>query len=86
MPEISRFYGIIIAMYFADHPPPHFHAKYGDQFATFDIETLLLREGRLPPRVRGMVVEWAALHQDELRADWDRARARQPLDPIEPLQ
>lgn len=63
MPEVNRFYGIVIAMYLVDHPPPHFHARYGEHMATFDIETLLMLQGRLPARVRGMVVEWASLHR-----------------------
>lgn len=86
MPEISRFFGIVIAIYHNDHPPPHFHAKYGANAATFDIETLTLLEGRLPPRVRGLVIEWASLHQAELRANWTRARAKLPPAPIEPLE
>jgi hypothetical protein len=86
MPEISRFYGIVISMYFVDHPPPHFHAKYGSQAACFDIETLLLLEGKLPARVRGMVIEWASQHQDELRSNWMRARTRESLLSIDPLE
>ena len=67
MPELSRFYGIVIQMYFGDHPPPHFHAIYGGSKAVVDIETLALIDGQLPPRARGLVIEWATIHQDELR-------------------
>jgi hypothetical protein len=85
MPEISRFYGIRIKMYFGDHAPPHFHAEYGDDSAVFDIETLSVTEGRLPPRASGLVVEWGTQHRDELAALWDLAAAFQPLHRIAPL-
>jgi len=63
MPELSRFYGIVIQMYFRDHPPPHFHVVYGSSKAIVDIETLALIDGQLPPRARGLVTEWATIHQ-----------------------
>jgi hypothetical protein len=85
MPEISRFYGIVIRMYFGDHNPPHFHVEYGGDEAVVGIGTLGVIEGRLPPRIRGMVVEWAAQHQEELLADWEKARNLEPLDQIAPL-
>ena len=85
MPEISRFYGIIIRMYFNDHNPPHFHAVYGGSEAVVDINTLAVIAGRLPPRAMGLVVEWASLHRDELLADWQRARDSEPLERIDPL-
>jgi len=62
MPELSRFYGIVIQMYFGDHPPPHFHAIYGASKAIVDIESLSFIEGQLPPRARGLVIEWASIH------------------------
>lgn len=62
MPEISRFLGIVIRMFYGDHNPPHFHAIYGDYDASFSIETLEMIEGRLPPRVKGLIIEWATLH------------------------
>ena len=86
MPEISRFFGIIVAMYYNDHEPPHFHARYGSQRARFAIEDLHMIDGNIGPRVRGLVVEWASRHQDELRRDWDLARRREPLFPITPLE
>jgi len=86
MPEISRFFGIVIAMFYNDHQPPHFHVRYGEQRAIISIEGLTLLEGRLSPRVLGLVMEWTALHQQELREDWNRARTLQPLVPITPLE
>ena len=73
MPEISRFLGIIIRMFFAgvEHSPPHFHAYYGDYDAVFAIDTLEILSGKLPPRIRGLVVEWAELHQKELKRNWE---------------
>ncbi len=85
MPEISRFLGIVIAIYWQEHGVPHFHAKYGGQRASFSIEDLRLLEGCLPPRVMALVLEWAFLHRDELMANWHLAMARKPLKTIEPL-
>ncbi len=70
MPEISRFLGIVITMYFNDHNPPHFHARYEDSRALIGIEPLELREGQLPPRVLGLVIEWGKMHQAELMQNW----------------
>ena len=86
MPEISRFFGIIIAMFFNDHAPPHFHVRYGAQRAIIAIETLSLLEGKLSPRVLGLVMEWASQHQDELRENWRLAREESKLNPIRPLE
>ncbi len=85
MPEIARFYGIIIRMYFNDHNPPHFHAIYNEQEALINIRTLSAFSGQLSPRALGLVIEWATQHQQELLADWERAQSRQPLAPIKPL-
>ena len=85
MPEICRFYGIIIKMYFGDHNPPHFHVEYGDDGALISINTLGVIAGNLPPRVMGMVAEWASMHRDELLADWERSRNLVPLQKIGPL-
>ena len=71
MPEISRFLGISIAMYFDEHNPPHFHVRYNDYRASMDIVTLNIYAGSLPARVRGLVEEWAELHQDELLHMWE---------------
>ncbi len=74
MPEISRFYGIIITMYYNDHPPPHFHARYGGQRAKFSIADLRLTEGNMDRRAVSLVLEWAFEHRDQLiEALWDFA-------------
>lgn len=86
MPEISRFLGIIIAMYYNDHAPPHFHAKYGEFEAVIAIATGEVVEGRLPPRVLGLVQEWRERHHDELSEDWSLARDRKVLKQIRPLE
>ena len=86
MPEISRFYGIVIQMYFGDHPPPHFHARYAGDVAKIDIEALSVIDGRLPGRALGLVIEWASLHQDELRAAFNSAANLQAPGTIEPLR
>jgi hypothetical protein len=86
MLEISRFFGIIVAMYYGDHAPPHFHVRYGEQKAIVAITSLTLLRGRLSPRVFGMVVEWASLHQDELIKNWELVRQQAPLNRIAPLE
>jgi hypothetical protein len=85
MPEISRFYGIIIKMYFDDHNPPHFHALYGELEAIINIHTLGIIWGELTPRALGLVMEWASLHRNELLRIWDQAKKLKPLDKIDPL-
>ena len=86
MPEISRFFGIIIAMFFEDHQPPHFHARYGEHQVTIKIADLSILEGFLPPRALGLVMEWASIHQNELVKNWDLAQAYQPLMKVRPLE
>lgn len=86
MPEISRFLGIVIRMFFDDHNPPHFHVEYGEKSALIEIRTGSVFAGNLPPRALGLVVEWTTLHREELLADWERARALEPLEPIPPLE
>lgn len=85
MPEISRFYGIAIFIYFREHDPPHFHAVYGEHEAVIDISTLGVRAGSLPARSMGLVVEWASLHRRELRRAWSRACNHQAPNKIAPL-
>ena len=70
VPTISRFYGIVIRMYFADHAPPHFHAVYAGEEAVIAITTLEVLRGALPDRALRMVREWASMHRDELAANW----------------
>ena len=86
MPEISRFFGIIVAMYYNDHAPPHFHVRYGDQKAILAIESMALLEGRLSPRALGLVQEWGGMHQVELLENWQRAREMRPLERVPPLE
>lgn len=71
MPEIARFYGIVIKLFFGDHPPPHFHAVYGEYVGLFNIDTLEMIEGDLPNRARKLVFEWASLNKSELKKMWD---------------
>lgn len=85
MPELSRFYGIVIKMFYNDHNPPHFHAEYGSDQIVVDVNTLAVIGGSLPPRATGLVIEWAAQHQEELREAWDRAHNMEPFDRIDPL-
>lgn len=86
LPEISRFYGIVVAMFFNDHDPPHFHARYGEHKVIVSIESLELLVGSLPRRAEKLLLEWARMHQGELREDWRRARAQESLLPIDPLE
>lgn len=86
MPQISRFFGIIISMYFNDHNPPHFHAQYGDEECLIEIEGLTVIEGKIPSRALGMVIEWATLYQNEIVSNWEKARRLEPLEKILPLQ
>jgi hypothetical protein len=86
MPEIARFYGIVIKMFYEDHNPPHFHAIYGEYEVLIDISTLAVFAGNLPPRALGLVIEWATQHQNELLNNWERARVQDSLSKIEPLK
>jgi Domain of unknown function (DUF4160) len=82
MPTIAWFYGIAIRMYFLDHPPPHFQAIYGEHEANVAIATGDVIEGRLPQTAARLVKQWTLAYQAELQANWNRARARLPLDRI----
>lgn len=77
---------MVVTMYYDDHPPPHFHVRYGGFRAILEIETAGVVAGALPPRALGLVTEWAALRRAELEANWDRARRQAPLEPIAPLE
>ena len=85
MPEICRFYGIIVAMFFDDHNPPHFHARYGRNSVAVEIDTLRVLEGQFPPRALGLVVEWASQHQEDLLDNWELAKNNKPIKKIAPL-
>jgi len=85
MPQISSFLGIIIRMFYRDHNPPHFHAVYAEHEGLIDINRIELISGNLPPRVLGLVIEWTALHQNELNENWERAKKQEQLKSVEPL-
>lgn len=86
MPEISRFLGIIITMYHNEHNPPHFHVRYNEFRAVISIKGLGLLGGKLPPKVMGLVIEWASLHQEALMEDWQLAQEFNQLKQIKPLE
>ena len=85
MPEISRFLGIIIYMNWADHPAPHFHAKYGEFEITVEIQSGIVT-GKFPKRALRCVLEWLDINKDAIQTDWDLAQLRKPLNPIAPLE
>ncbi len=86
MPEISRFLGIVIAMYYNDHAPPHFHARYGGNEIRVKIDTGEILSGSFPRRAQNLVLEWLKLHRSELIEDWQLAQERKLLNKIEPLE
>ncbi len=86
MSEVSRFFGIVIRIFFNDYQPSHFHAIYGDSEALIEIDTLRVLKGDLPSRALALVLEWASLHRTELARDWDLARSGQTPEPIQPLE
>ena len=86
MPEVCRFYGIIIRFYYRDHPHRHFHAIYGEHEALIEIETGAIHQGHLPKTAHDLVNRWRTIHLQELRDEWNRARQQQPLLPITPLE
>lgn len=86
MPLISRFFGISIYMYYDDHAPPHFHDKYGNEEILVDIQTLRVLTGKVSPRVLGLVIEWASLHQEELMDNWDKGEKYENMPKIDPLK
>lgn len=86
MPEISRFFGIVIRMFYADHAPPHFHAVYDSAEALIGINLIQVLRGNLPRRALSMVLEWSTLRQEELLGDWELASQELPPRPIDPLE
>lgn len=80
MPELSRFFGIVIRMFYSDHEPAHFHAIYGEHEVLIEVETLSVFRGSLPRRAVALVLEWAALHRSEPLDDWRRARSGEKLN------
>jgi hypothetical protein len=85
VPELSRFYGIVVRMYFNGHEPPHFHATYSGSSVRIGIESLSVQSGAFPPRALGLVVEWAALHRGDLLAAWRRVQHFEAPGKVEPL-
>jgi hypothetical protein len=85
MPEISRFLGIVVYMYFNDHNPPHFHIKYNDYRAIIQIDNLAIIDGNLPPKVLSLVVEWASIHNSEIMDNWNSIVSTGEFKKIEPL-
>ena len=85
MPEVSRFFGIVIRMYYDEHMPPHFHALYAGHEVEVAIDPIAVHQGSLSQRALSMVIEWAALHQRELLTNWERLRHDKPITKIDPL-
>jgi hypothetical protein len=86
MPTISEFFGIVILMFYSDHSPPHFHARYGDDEVLIQISPLGVLKGKFPPRALSLVMEWAQIYQDMLLEDWKNAENNKKLQKIPPLQ
>ena len=86
MPVISAFFGVVIRMFYREHGPPHFHAEHRGDQATFTFDGQLLAGSLRSSRARRCIEDWATLHRRELEANWDRMKAGQPLERIEPLQ
>jgi hypothetical protein len=85
MPKISQFFGILIFMYFRDHAPPHFHAKYGEFEGVVGLNPIRLLQGNLPPRVLGLVIEWSTLYSVELNEAWRAAEKGESIPKVPPL-
>lgn len=85
MPELARFLGIVIGMFYREHGVPHFHAVYGGHEISVEVETGRIH-GQFPPRALKLVIEWRDLHQAELLENWALAKAGQPLKSIAPLE
>lgn len=85
MPVISRFFGVIVTINYREHDPPHFHAWYSGREATINLGDGTVM-GDLPNRVVGMLQEWLSMHREELVDNWRRARAGEPLMPVDPLE
>ena len=86
MPEISRFFGIVIRMYYLDHPPPHIHVSYSGRDAVLQLDTLEVVRGSLPRRAHLLVVEWALGCRPQLMANWHRAEKGEQVMAIDPLE
>jgi hypothetical protein len=85
MPALSQFLGIVITMYFNEHNPPHFHVRYDEYRALISINNFSILEGDLPPRILGLVMEWAGLHKEELMENWNLLKSSGKYNKIDPL-
>ena len=85
VPEISRFLGIVIGMFYREHGRAHFHAVYGEFKASIEIEPVVIH-GHLPPVAERLVLDWLELHRAELLENWELARRGSPLKSIAPLE
>jgi hypothetical protein len=85
MPTISTFYGIIIAMFWSEHNPPHFHARYAEYKATYDFDGNRL-DGKMPDNKEVLIKAWATLHKDEIAANWELAKEKEQIEKIDPLK
>jgi hypothetical protein len=85
MPELCRFLGIVVGMFYREHGVPHFHAVYGEYEISVEVETGTIH-GRFPPRALKLVLEWLNLHKPELLENWELAKQGQPLKRIAPLE
>jgi len=86
LPEISRFYGIVIRMFYRDHRPPHLHARYGDDEVTVTLDDAMRVEGRFPKRALALVLEWTEKNRAALLANWTKLEQREPLEKVPPLE
>jgi hypothetical protein len=86
VPRISEFFGIVVTMYYNDHSPPHFHARYAEHEARIVIDSLSMLDGSLPPRAIALITEWATMYRGQLQANWEAARRGEPLSRIPGLQ
>lgn len=86
MPIVSKFYGIMIKMFYEEHDPPHFHVEYAEYNAVISIENLAITRGKLPRRAANLVLDWAEIHQQELLTDWELCQNDLAPQPIKPLE
>ncbi|MDR0867897.1 MAG: DUF4160 domain-containing protein [Planctomycetota bacterium] len=86
MPELSRFFGVVITMYADDHNPPHFHATYGDDEALFDMVNGVFLKGNLPAKEARLVLAWYEIHREELLRNWDNLTNGKAHFKIKPLE
>lgn len=86
MPEISRFYGIVIQIFYNEHLPPHFHATYGEYRVQIDINNISVLSGEMPRKGLNLILDWAEIHRNELLRIWNLSEQEKPLPKVEPLK